>query len=84
MQLAREEVGNELGHILTPGAKRRDVNLHAAQAVIEIRAKQTSLDEFLPPNLERVLYLDSDVLAEENFAALFSMNLQDNVFAAVL
>ncbi len=42
-----------------------------------------TLDDFLPHNLERVLYLDSDVLAEASCAALFSMSLQDNAIAAV-
>ncbi len=41
------------------------------------------LDQFLPQNLERVLYLDCDVLAEGALDELFHMNLEGEPFAAV-
>jgi lipopolysaccharide biosynthesis glycosyltransferase len=41
------------------------------------------LDQFLPPDYHRVLYLDSDVLAEASCKSLFNMNLESKAFAAV-
>ena len=41
------------------------------------------LDEFLPPDYERVLYLDSDVLAEANCSKLFATDLNGYTCAAV-
>jgi lipopolysaccharide biosynthesis glycosyltransferase len=41
------------------------------------------LDAFLPTNLERVLYLDSDVLAEGSLNELFEMPMNGFAFAAV-
>jgi lipopolysaccharide biosynthesis glycosyltransferase len=41
------------------------------------------LNEFLPGTYERILYLDSDVLAEGNCFKLFELNLDGHTFAAV-
>jgi lipopolysaccharide biosynthesis glycosyltransferase len=40
------------------------------------------LDEFLPRNLNRVLYLDSDILACCSCDELFSLDLRNHAFAA--
>ncbi len=41
------------------------------------------LDEYLSANYERVLYLDSDILACESCIELFKLDLEGNVFGAV-
>ncbi len=41
------------------------------------------LDAFLPKNYDRILYLDSDVVAEASCKKLFEMNLDSQIFAAV-
>lgn len=41
------------------------------------------LDQFMPKAYERVLYLDSDVLAESNCHEIFELDLQNKPFGAV-
>ena len=87
LDLLAEQYGRKLHYILMPDINRIE-NLGLAEV------KHTGwffysyvklyLNDFLPQNVERILYLDSDILVVDDLTELWEMDLQNHVAAGVI